>query len=73
MVFLTVNLECSRSDCEALVNMLKILIKQLKLDREVCDVLVFVGGEGVMRGLTVNPSLMCGCTHQAIETWWGGV
>jgi len=55
VVFLTVNLECSRSDCEALVNMLKILIKQLKLDREVCDVCVWVCGGGGGVGSDCEP------------------
>ena len=36
VAFLTENLECTRGDCDALVGVLKILIKQLKLDREVC-------------------------------------
>ena len=47
VAFLTENLECTRGDCDALVGVLKILIKQLKLDREVC-MCVCVGGGGMV-------------------------
>ena len=35
MVFITANLECTREDCEALVNLLKTLLKRIDMDREV--------------------------------------
>ena len=35
VVFITANLECTREDCEALVNLLKTLLKRIDMDREV--------------------------------------
>ena len=40
MLFLSINLDCTKEDCEILVNVLKTLIKQLGFDKEVvCEIL----------------------------------
>ncbi len=36
LLFLCSNLECTHKDCEALVTILKMLIKQLNFDDKVC-------------------------------------
>ena len=62
VAFLTENLECTRGDCDALVGVLKILIKQLKLDREVC---------GCVGGCVCGCVWVCGwmCVWVCVGVW----